>query len=67
MAKGTLLCLALLSLTIALMYRIQAEVVHSFMSFGDIVDSLIIRISSTVAVGFAIAVLILESYKKKKQ
>lgn len=67
MAKGTLIGLALLSITVALMYRIQAEVVHSFMSFGNIVDGLIVQISSTLAVGFAIAILVLESYKKKKK
>lgn len=67
MAKGTLMCLALLMVVIAIMYHIQPPVVNSFMSFGDAIDKVIVKVSASLATGFAIAILVLELYTGGKK
>lgn len=65
-ARTTLLCFALLFIIIALMYQFQSPVVNSFMSFGDVIDKAINRVSSILAVSFAIATLVLDLCIERK-
>lgn len=67
MVRGTLICLAFLTIIIALMYHFQPGVVHSFMSFGEGIDKIIVRVNASLATGFAIAVLALELVKNGKE
>lgn len=66
MAKGTLMCFALLMVIVALMYYLQPGVVHSFMSFGDVIDKIIVQVSASLGTSFAIAILVLELYQGKR-
>jgi len=65
-AKGTLMCLALLAVIVAIMYHFQPGVVHSFMSFGDTIDRTVVRVSASLATGLAIVILVLELYRGEK-
>ena len=67
MAKGTLMCFALLFVVTAIMYHIQPPAVSSFMSFGGAIDRIIVRVSASLATGFAIAILVLELYRGERR